>query len=109
MLAGMSVGRLRTAVDENLLGVIGTAETIGIIVVIGDAEVAGMAISRIAPLIGAVGTTRVEAVIIGLVGIAAIFPLKIAGKCATHRAPDHDACDRCPRPPPPAPDRVAQQ
>src|SRR5688572_14221238 len=89
-----AAGSLRAAIDEDLLGVVGAAETVGIIVVIRDAETAVMAVARIAPLVDAVRTARVEAVMIGLVGVAAVFAIETAGQGGADCAPDHHARNR---------------
>src|SRR5512133_1890204 len=63
LLAGAAGCGLRAAVDENLLRVIGAAETIRVIIVIRNPEGTILPVALIAPLIAGVGTAGIEAVI----------------------------------------------
>src|SRR6185295_5539905 len=91
LLAGNARGRLRTSLDEDLLAVIGATESVGIVVVADDAEIAVVAVPRIAPFIGGVGTARIEAVVVRLVGVALIFAIEISGHRRAKRAADDHA------------------
>ena len=94
LLAGAAAGGLRTAVDEDLLRVVGAAEAVRIVVVVGNAEIAVIVAARIAPLIGRVRPAGVEAVIVGLVGVAAVLAVQVARQRRTDGAADDDAGNR---------------
>src|SRR6185312_2856599 len=80
--------------DVDLLGVIGAAKAVRIVVVIGNPKFSAMVVARIAPLIADIGAAGIETIIIGFVGIAAVFTVQISGQCRTHGAPAKHAGDR---------------
>src|SRR6267154_568098 len=93
LLAGAAGSRLRTPVDKDFLAIIRASETGGIVSVVDNVERPGVAVARIAPLIGAVGTAGIESVVIGLVGVAAIFAIEIAGQGGTGYAAENHTGD----------------
>src|SRR6266568_3579960 len=94
LLAGMAAGSLRTALDEDLLRIIRAAEAVRVGVVIAHPEIAIMAIVRIAPFIGGVGTPGIEALIIGLVGVAPVAAIHVLGQSRADGAAGDHAADR---------------
>ena len=92
--AGVAIRDMPLAADIGCLAVVRAAEAIRIVVIPADAERAAMVVAGIAPVVVAVDAAGIEAGVIGLVGVAAIFAIEIARKRRPHRAADHHACDR---------------
>src|SRR5262245_22265064 len=90
LLTSATACSLRATVDEDLLGIIGATEANGVVVVVGHAKVPVMAVLGIVPAIGRVRPPRIEAVIIGLIGVGAIRAVHVAGKRGTKRTTDND-------------------
>src|SRR6266700_5841076 len=95
LLAGMAAGSLRTALDEDLLRIIRAAEAARVGVITADPEIAIMASVRIAPFIGGVGTPGIEALVIGLVGVAPVAAIHVLGQSRAEGAAGDHAPDRC--------------
>src|SRR6185437_10490073 len=91
--AGTPGRGLGPALDENFLREIGAAEADAIVVIIVDAEFAVIAAARIAPLIRHARAPRIEAVIIGVVGVAAVLAVHVLGQRRAQRAAHHHARD----------------
>src|SRR5258707_15653793 len=87
LAAGNTVSVIRPALDIGDLAETGAAEAIGIIVIAADTEFAAIVVAGIAPLIIA-GPPCIEAVVIGLVGIAAVLAVHVSGQRRAHRTAD---------------------
>src|SRR6185503_7436653 len=70
----------------------GAAKAVRIVVVAADTEFAAVIVAGIAPLIVA-GAPRIEAVVIGPVGIAAVLAIHASGQPCTYCAADNHTCD----------------
>src|SRR5258708_38819092 len=90
----MATCGLRTALDEDLLRIVRTAESVRVVVIIADPEIAIMAVVRIAPFIGGVGAGGVEALVIGLVGVAPVAAIHAFRQSRTNGAARGHATDR---------------
>src|SRR6267154_4240822 len=93
LLAGMATGGLRTALDEDLLRVIRAAEAVRVGVIVADPEIAVMAVVRIAPVIGGIGAAGIEALVIGLVGVAPVAAIHVLGQRRADGATGDHAAD----------------
>src|ERR1051326_2830831 len=91
LTAGSPTRLLRAALDVDGLAIVRAAEARRVVVVVDDAKFPAMIVARIAPAINGVGASGIEAIIIGLVRVTAIFAVQVAGQCGAHRPADDHA------------------
>ena len=80
LLTGVTGGHLRSAVYEYGLAVRSTAKSVRIVKILADVETAVSAGARIAPFVSAVRISPIESVVIGAIGVTAVFAIQILRK-----------------------------
>src|SRR5436309_1001143 len=108
LAAGPAAGFLGAALNEDGLAEVGAAEAVRVIVIVGDAKLAVVLVLCVLPVIGRVRPSGVEAVVVGLVGVAAVLAVHIFGQRRAKCAADNHASNGRPGAPAAIANRISE-